>query len=113
MARTPEEIFEHKAIELAYTARKHRGDLVIRYNVIQYVCVYACIDPDEMAVCLLRAGFLIEYDDSSISRKQNEKHYNRVMDKYRKTIITSPEPARVALIEILSDIAAKIERIEC
>ena len=50
-----------------------------RYNVIQYLCSFPKLDPDEMAAALMREGVEIRFDDSSISAADNAKHQRRVM----------------------------------
>ena len=57
----------------------------MRYLVIQYQCSFPKIDPDEMAVALINDGYHIEFDDSSISKAENEKHKNRVYRKAKGT----------------------------
>lgn len=113
MARTPEEIFEHYAIKLAHLAARSPKKLHVRYIVIQYVCSHPKLDADAMAVCLLNAGFIIDYDDSTIRRDENMAIRDRVMDKLRKEAYSTPSGYQSPLEMTLSDIAAKIERIEC
>lgn len=50
----------------------------IRYNVIQYLCSFIGIDPDEMAAALLHEGRGVLFDDSSISAAQNAANRRRV-----------------------------------
>lgn len=50
----------------------------IRFNCIQYVCSFPSIDPIEMAASLQNDGYNILFDDSSISRKENESNRARV-----------------------------------
>ena len=50
-----------------------------RYNVVQYLCSFPKLDPDEMAAALVREGVEIRFDDSSISAADNAKHQRRVM----------------------------------
>jgi hypothetical protein len=50
-----------------------------RYNVIQYLCSFPHLDPDEMAVAVIREGVDVRFDDSSISAADNAKHQRRVM----------------------------------
>lgn len=54
-----------------FTDRKENK---IRFNVIQYVCSFPAIDPVAMAAELQNDGFIILYDDSSISAKANAAH---------------------------------------
>ena len=50
-----------------------------RYNVVQYLCSFPKLDPDEMAAALVREGVEIRFDDSSISAADNAKRQRRVM----------------------------------
>ena len=50
-----------------------------RYNVVQYLCSFPKLDPDEMAAALIREGVDVRFDDSSISAEDNAKHQRRVM----------------------------------
>lgn len=50
-----------------------------RYNVIQYLCSFPHIDPDEMAAAVIREGIEVKFDDSSISQRENAAHQRRVM----------------------------------
>ena len=50
----------------------------IRFNCIQYVCSFPGIDPVEMAASLQNDGYAILFDDSSISRKENDENRARV-----------------------------------
>jgi len=50
-----------------------------RYNVVQYLCSFPHLDPDEMAAALIREGVNVKFDDSSISAADNAKHQRRVM----------------------------------
>ena len=56
----------------------------IRYNCIQYVCSFPCIDPVEMAASLQNDGFTILFDDSSISTKANAAHCTAVNKAARR-----------------------------
>lgn len=55
-----------------------------RYNVIQYLCGFPHLDPDEMAAALIHEGVDVRFDDSSISAADNAKHQRRVMRIVRK-----------------------------
>lgn len=50
----------------------------IRMNVIEYVCRCPKIDPYKMAMDLLGSGFKIVFDDSSISKAENDRKRRRV-----------------------------------
>lgn len=50
----------------------------IRMNVIEYVCGFPKINAFEMAKTLKDDGYNILFDDSSISRTENEKKRRKV-----------------------------------
>lgn len=50
----------------------------IRFIVIEYLCKYSKIDPYRMAKSLKNDGYLIIFDDSSISRLENKIKYKKV-----------------------------------
>lgn len=50
----------------------------IRMNVIEYVCGFLKINAFEMAKTLKDDGYNILFDDSSISRAENEKKRRKV-----------------------------------
>jgi hypothetical protein len=66
-----------------------------RYNVIQYLCSFPKLDPDEMAAALMREGIEIRFDDSSISVADNAKHQRRVMRIVRAMERLSEDNRRV------------------
>jgi hypothetical protein len=66
-----------------------------RYNVIQYLCSFPKLDPDEMAAALMREGIEIRFDDSSISVADNAKHQRRVMRIVRAMERRSEDNRRV------------------
>jgi hypothetical protein len=45
----------------------------VRMNVVEYVCSFPEIDPYKMAAAIVSDGFKVLFDDSSISRRENEK----------------------------------------
>jgi hypothetical protein len=49
-----------------------------RFNVVEYLCRYPEINPYEMAANILKEGWTIEYDDSSISEKDNDAKRRKV-----------------------------------
>ncbi len=55
-----------------------------RYNVVQYLCRGAGIDPVEMAAALIREGCYIAFDDSSISQAENNANKKAVERLLRK-----------------------------
>lgn len=50
----------------------------IRMNVIEYVCSFPQINPYKMAKSLKDSGYNIVYDDSSITKAENEKKRRKV-----------------------------------
>ena len=54
-----------------------------RYSVVQYLCSFSKLDPDEIAAALIREGIEVRFDDSSISAADNAKHQRRVMQIVR------------------------------
>ena len=50
----------------------------LRMNVIEYVCSFPKINPFKMAKVLKDDGYNILFDDSSISRAENEKKRRKV-----------------------------------
>ena len=49
-----------------------------RFNVVEYLCSFPEIDPYLMAASLIESGIEIVYDDSSISKAENEKKQRKV-----------------------------------
>lgn len=45
----------------------------IRMICVEYVCSFPGIDPRRMAATLTHNGFVIVFDDSSITQKENER----------------------------------------
>lgn len=56
----------------------------IRFNCIEYLCSFPGIDPVEMAASLQNDGYAILFDDSSISRKENDANRARVNKAARR-----------------------------
>ncbi len=50
----------------------------IRFIVIEYLCKYSKIDPYQMAKSLKNDGYLIIFDDSSISSHENKIKHKKV-----------------------------------
>jgi hypothetical protein len=50
----------------------------IRMNVIEYVCSFPKINPYKMARSLKDSGYNVVFDDSSITREENEKKRRKV-----------------------------------
>lgn len=49
-----------------------------RFNVVEYICSFPKINPYLMAASLIESGIEIVYDDSSISKAENEKKQRKV-----------------------------------
>ena len=47
------------------------GHGAFRFNAIEYMCRFPEIDPVEMAVALRKEGYVVVFDDSSISHGEN------------------------------------------
>lgn len=56
-----------------------------RFNVVEYLCSFPKINPYLMAANLIESGIEIVYDDSSISKAENEKKQRKVK-RFLKTI---------------------------
>ena len=56
----------------------------IRYIVIEYLCAFPKIDPVEMAKSLISSGYEITFDDTSISKAENDKKRLAVYGKTDK-----------------------------
>ena len=79
MARSKEEMFAHyKAYILRDNSTKQ-----VRFNVVQYLCSFPTIDPYQMAAAIVRDGYQILYDDSSISQEENAKRARKVANLLR------------------------------
>ena len=50
----------------------------IRFNAIQYLCSFPRLNPVEMAASLMLDGYHILFDDSCISKKENENNKRKV-----------------------------------
>lgn len=55
---------------------QHNGKF--RFIAIEYLCNYSKIDPYKMAKSLKNDGYLIIFDDSSISSRENEIKHKKV-----------------------------------
>lgn len=55
----------------------------IRFNCIEYVCRFPKINPFEMAKALKNDGYDFVFDDSSISRKENDRK-RKAVEKFGK-----------------------------
>ena len=50
----------------------------IRFNVIEYLCSFPKIDPFVMAASIVKDGITILFDDTSISKKDNQAKERKV-----------------------------------
>lgn len=83
-----ERMFKHYKNILATEGRseEHLND-PIRFNGIEYLCSFPKINPYEMAASLIQSGYMILYDDTSISRLENkkkEKYVNRLINRVER-----------------------------
>lgn len=69
---------EEKTFEFYKNYLKELDNKRLRYIVIRYVCSFPKIDPVEIAISLIHEGYHIEFDDSSISQKENTALRNKV-----------------------------------
>lgn len=58
----------------------------IRFNCIEYLCSFRDIDPVEMAADLQNDGHTILFDDSSISRAENQHKKAKVQAEARRLV---------------------------
>ena len=70
-----ERIFNHYLNDLLKLQEKHGQ---IRYIVVEYLCSFPKIDPVKMARELIGRGAKIVFDDSSITKAENERKKRRV-----------------------------------
>lgn len=47
-------------------------------NVIEYLCSFPSINPYKMAKSLKNSGYSVVFDDSSITKEENEKKRRKV-----------------------------------
>lgn len=52
----------------------------VRFLCVEYVCSFPKIDSIKMGKAILKDGFKIVFDDSSISEKENKRKKNAVME---------------------------------
>lgn len=74
-------IFESYKRDLEKLGKQH-GQL--RMINIEYLCSFPKIDPYKMATTLALDGFHLVFDDSSISREENDKKRKKVEDMVSK-----------------------------
>ena len=72
-----ERVFNHYKNRLKDTSST-RERKEIRFNCIEYLCSFPKINPFVMAASLIKDGFTILYDDSSISAAENRRKENQV-----------------------------------
>lgn len=68
-------IFDSYKKDLEKLGKEHGQ---IRMNCIEYVCSFPKINPFEMAKALKNSGYNVVFDDSSISKAENEKKRRKV-----------------------------------
>lgn len=62
------------------------GHGAFRFNAIEYMCSFPEIDPVEMAVALRKDGFVVLFDDSSISRGENTRKRRMVEQAFSEAM---------------------------
>lgn len=85
MLNIKNETKEEKGIRLfnAYKDRLSNGGWT-RFNCVEYLCKFPQIDPYKMAASLIMDGVKIYFDDTSISKKENDTKRRKV-EKLLKT----------------------------
>lgn len=77
--RNKQRVFEHYKQDLI---RLHRADRYLRMLTIECVCRAPKIDPFYMAQSLVKDGYHVVFDDSSIPLRENERKRKRVYGKW-------------------------------
>ena len=73
MGITKQEKFSHYKNRLINEGLTEFGNIKhFRFSVIEYICQFPAIDPYEMAVSIIKDGYQVVYDDSAISKADNE-----------------------------------------
>ncbi len=67
-----ERVFQHYKNILIKETRDTSGNKNLRFCVIEYLCNFPQIDPYKMAASIVKDGITILFDDSSISKIQND-----------------------------------------
>lgn len=75
-------IFEHYKKDLLALADYGNKDH-LRFNCIEYICHFPQIDPYIMAATLQTYGIRIDFDDSAISKAENERKRRKVQQHYK------------------------------
>lgn len=75
MQEKKERIFNSYKKDLGKLGAKNGS---IRFNCIEYVCSFPRINPYEMAAACINDDFIVVYDDSSISEKENKRKEREV-----------------------------------
>lgn len=73
-----ERIFNHYKNRLTTEVRDGSKSENVRFNVIEYLCSFPQIDPFVMAASLIKDGIVILFDDTSISKKDNQAKERKV-----------------------------------
>lgn len=73
-----ERVFNHYKNDLQNIANRTRDGKELRFNCIEYVCNLPKINPFAMAASLIKDGFTILYNDSSISTAENRRKEKQV-----------------------------------
>ena len=73
-----ERVFQSYKNRLTTEVRNASKNEDIRFNVIEYLCSFPKIDPFVMAASLIKDNIVILFDDTSISKKENQAKERRV-----------------------------------
>lgn len=73
-----ERVFQAYKNRLTTEVRNASKNEDIRFNVIEYLCKFPEIDPFVMAASIIKDGITILFDDTSISKKDNQAKKRKV-----------------------------------
>ena len=73
-----ERIFNHYKNRLITEVRNASKNKSIRFNCIEYLCSFPKIDSFVMAASIIKEGITILFDDTSISKKDNQAKERKV-----------------------------------
>ena len=73
-----ERVFNHYKNRLITEVREASQNQNLRFNGIEYLCSFPEIDPFVMAASIIKDGITILFDDTSISKKDNQAKERKV-----------------------------------
>lgn len=73
-----ERVFQEYKNRLTTEVRNASKSERIRFSVVEYLCSFPKIDPFVMATSIIKDGITILFDDTSISKKENERKKRKV-----------------------------------